>query len=73
MSITHLVVYTMILVNRQPIKKRLFLPGYGTNSDRRLVNHCAMPSIGQTWVLASIGAVVEMGELSTLKQTAYGV
>jgi hypothetical protein len=30
-------------------------------------NHCAMPSIGQTWVLASIGAVVEMGILSTLK------
>jgi hypothetical protein len=28
-----------------------------------------MPSIGQTWVLASIGAVVEMGELlSTLKR-----
>jgi hypothetical protein len=26
-----------------------------------------MPSIGQTWVLASIGAVVEMGILSTLK------
>jgi hypothetical protein len=26
-----------------------------------------MPSIGQTWVLASIGAVVEMGVLSTLK------
>jgi hypothetical protein len=36
-----------------------------------LVNHCAIPSIGQTWVLASIGsigAVVEMGILSTLKQ-----
>jgi hypothetical protein len=27
-----------------------------------------MPSIDQTWVLASIGAVVEMGVLSTLKQ-----
>jgi hypothetical protein len=27
-----------------------------------------MPSIGQTWVLASIGAVVEMGVLSTLKR-----
>jgi hypothetical protein len=27
-----------------------------------------MPSIGQTWVLASIGAVVEMGILSTLKK-----
>jgi hypothetical protein len=27
-----------------------------------------MPSIGPTWVLASIGAIVEMGILSTLKQ-----
>jgi hypothetical protein len=27
-----------------------------------------MPSIGQTWVLASIGAVVEMGVLGTLKR-----
>jgi hypothetical protein len=27
-----------------------------------------MPSIGQTWVLASICAVVEMGILSTLKR-----
>jgi hypothetical protein len=27
-----------------------------------------MPYIGQTWVLASIGAVVEMGVLSTLKR-----
>jgi hypothetical protein len=27
-----------------------------------------MPFIGQTWVLASIGAVVEMGVLSTLKR-----
>jgi hypothetical protein len=27
-----------------------------------------MPSIGQTWVLASIGAVVEMGILSTLNR-----
>jgi hypothetical protein len=27
-----------------------------------------MPSIGQTWVLASIDAVVEMGVLSTLKR-----
>jgi hypothetical protein len=39
-----------------------------SNSDRRFVNHCAMPSIGQAWVLASIGAVVEMGILSTLKR-----
>jgi hypothetical protein len=27
-----------------------------------------MPTIGQTWVLTSIGAVVEMGILSTLKR-----
>jgi hypothetical protein len=27
-----------------------------------------MPSIGQTWVLAYIGAVVEIGILSTLKR-----
>jgi hypothetical protein len=33
-----------------------------------------MPSIGQTWVLASIGAVVEMGvSISTTETTAYGV
>jgi hypothetical protein len=33
-----------------------------------MVNHCAMPSIGQTWILVFIGAVVEMGILSTLKR-----
>jgi hypothetical protein len=38
------------------------------NCDRLLVNHCAMPSIGQTWALVSIGAVVEMGVLSTLRR-----
>jgi hypothetical protein len=39
------------------------------NSYCWLVNHCAMPSIGKTWVLASIGAVVEMGVLTrTLKR-----
>jgi hypothetical protein len=27
-----------------------------------------MPSIGQAWVLATIGAVVEIGVLSTLKR-----
>jgi hypothetical protein len=27
-----------------------------------------MPSIGQTWVFASIGAAVEMGVLGTLKR-----
>jgi hypothetical protein len=45
----------------------MFLPGYGPIVIADLVNHCAMPSIGQSWVLASIGAVVEMGVLSTLK------
>jgi hypothetical protein len=34
-----------------------------------MVNHCALPSIGQTWVLARIGAVFEMGVLiRTLKR-----
>jgi hypothetical protein len=33
-----------------------------------------MPSIGQTWFFVSIGAVVEMGILSTLPETtAYGI
>jgi hypothetical protein len=39
-----------------------------------MVSHCAMPSIGQTWVLASVGAVVEMGVLHEyIETTAYGV
>jgi hypothetical protein len=50
---TLIVVYTMLLV---------------TGSQSKNVNHCASPSIGQTWVFASIGAVVEMGVLSTLKR-----
>jgi hypothetical protein len=51
------------------MKKRLmFLPGYGP-SDHWLVNPCAVPSIGQTWVLASNNAVFEMGDLiRTLKR-----
>jgi hypothetical protein len=62
-----------VLSNRQPIKKCLtFLHGYGPIAIADwsiIVNHCAMPSIGQTWVLASIGAVVEMGVLTrTLKR-----
>jgi hypothetical protein len=46
----------------------MFLPGYGpiVIADWSII--CAMPSIGQTWILASIGAVVEMGVLSTLKR-----
>jgi hypothetical protein len=54
------------LSNRQPIKQLLMF--CLDMAQWRLVNHCAMSSIGQTWVLASIGAVVEMGVLSTLKR-----
>jgi hypothetical protein len=32
-----------------------------------------MPFIGQTWVLVSIGAVVEMGRIEYIETTAYGV
>jgi hypothetical protein len=32
-----------------------------------------MPSIGQTWVLWYIGAVVETGVLSYIETSAYGV
>jgi hypothetical protein len=32
-------------------------------SYQRLVNPCSLPSIGQTWVLASNDAVFEMGNL----------
>jgi hypothetical protein len=39
------------------------------NSDRQLVNHCALPPVGQTWVLAPIDAVFEMGVLNR----TYGV
>jgi hypothetical protein len=52
---TLMFIYSMLLVT-------------GSQSKNVSVNHCAMPSIGQTWVLASIGAVVEMGILSTLKR-----
>jgi hypothetical protein len=52
---TLIVVYTMLLVT-------------GSQSKNVSCNHCAMPYIGQTWVLASIGAVVEMGVVSTLKR-----
>jgi hypothetical protein len=45
----------------------MFLTGYGpiAIADWSII---AMTSIGQTWVLVSIGAVVEMGILSTLKR-----
>jgi hypothetical protein len=58
----------MLLVTGSQSKNVSCFAWIWPNSDRRLVNHCAMPSIGQTWVLASIDAVVEMGILSTLKR-----
>jgi hypothetical protein len=63
---TLIVVYTMHLVTGSQKTSHVFA-WIWPNSDRWLVNHCAMSSIGQTWVLASIDAVVEMGVLSTLK------
>jgi hypothetical protein len=69
---TFIVVYTMLWVTGSQSKKRLDVFAWiWPNSDRWLVNHCAMMpsiSIGQTWALASIGAIVEMGVLSTLKR-----
>jgi hypothetical protein len=46
----------------------MFFPGYGpiAITDWSIIG--AMPSIGQTLILASIGAIVEMGILSTLKR-----
>jgi hypothetical protein len=57
------------LSNRQPIKKRLFLPGYApiAIADWSIIVQCHL-LVTQAWVLASIGAVVEMGILSTLKR-----
>jgi hypothetical protein len=52
----------------------MFLPGYGPMAIVDWSIIVQMPYIGQTWVLASIGAVVEMGVLiSTIETTAYGV
>jgi hypothetical protein len=65
---TLIVVYTMLLVTGSKSKTSHVFAWIWPNSDRWFVNHCALPSIGQTWVLASIGAVVEMGVLSTLKR-----
>jgi hypothetical protein len=56
-----------ILINRQPIKN--VFAWIWPNSDRWLVNPCALPSIGQTWVLVSNDAAFEMG----IEKTAYGV
>jgi hypothetical protein len=46
----------------------MFLHGYGpiAIADWSIIVQCHL--FGQKWVLASIGAVVEMGVLSTLKQ-----
>jgi hypothetical protein len=57
---TLIVVYTMLFVTGSQSKNlSCFCLDMAHNSDRWLVNHCAMPSIGQTWVLASIVAVVD--------------
>jgi hypothetical protein len=67
-------IYSMLLVTDSQSKNVSWFAWIWPNGDRWLVNHCAMPSIGQTWVLASIGAVVEIGVLiSTIETTAYGV
>jgi hypothetical protein len=65
---TLIVVYTMLLVMAANQRTSHIFAWIWPNCDRWLVNHCAMPSIGQTWVLASIGAVVEY-----IETTAYGV
>jgi hypothetical protein len=61
-----IVIYSRLLVTGSQSKTSCVFAWIWPNRDRGLVNHCAMPSIGQTWVLASIGAVVEMGILSSL-------
>jgi hypothetical protein len=63
---TLIVVYTMVLVTGSQTKNVscFCLDMAIAIADWSII--CAMPSIGQTWVLASIGAVVEMGVLSTL-------
>jgi hypothetical protein len=51
----------------------MFLPGW-PSGNQRLVNPCALLSIGQTWVLASNDAV--LGDLIStmyIEKTAYGV
>jgi hypothetical protein len=64
---TLIVVYTLLLVPGSQSKNVSCFCLDMAQWRLLIVNHCAMPSIGQTWVLASIGAVVEMGVLSTLK------
>jgi hypothetical protein len=60
------------LSNRQPIKKRLmFLPGYGPIeiADWSIIVQChLLVLVTETWVLASIDAVVEY-----IETTTYGV
>jgi hypothetical protein len=66
---TLIVVYTMLLVTGSQSKNVSVFAWIWPNSDRWLVNHCALPSIGQTWVFASNDAVFEMGDLiRTLKK-----
>jgi hypothetical protein len=65
---TLIFVYSMLLVTGSQSKNVSCFAWIWPNSDRGLVNHCAMPYIGQTRVLATIGAVVEMGILNTLKR-----
>jgi hypothetical protein len=47
---TLIVVYTMLLVTAAYQKTSHIFAWIWLNSDRRLVNHCALPSIGQTCV-----------------------
>jgi hypothetical protein len=54
--------YMRVNLTGSQSKKCLFLPGYGPIpiADWSIIVHS---SIGQTWVLAPIGAVFEMGDL----------
>jgi hypothetical protein len=63
----------MLLVTGNQSKNFSCFAWIWSNSDRWLVNHCAMPSIDQTWVLVSIGAVVEMGILSTFSDCLWSL
>jgi hypothetical protein len=67
------VVCSVLLVTSSQSKTYHDLPGYGPMATADWSIICAMPSIGQTWALASIGAVVEMGVLCYIETTAYGV
>jgi hypothetical protein len=66
---TLIVVYTMLLVTSSQ-SKNVSCFCLDMAQWRSLIGQslCNVPSIGQTWVLASIGTVVEMGVLSTFKR-----